>query len=87
MSYNGTDGVQIEYRAPRIEDQPAPIPNDRQAIVDLVVADLAERKRLGVERYGTPLQAHNGRDGLVDLYQELLDACCYTRQLIEERAQ
>lgn len=55
------------------------------SIQALVRADLEERERLGVERYGTPLRAHNGRDGLMDLYEELLDAACYARQLIEER--
>jgi hypothetical protein len=65
--------------------QPAPIANDSTPIVDLVVADLAERKRVGIERYGVPLQAFNGRDALWDLYEELLDACQYIRQAIEER--
>lgn len=68
-----------------IKDQPAPVPNDKPAIADLVIADMQERKRLGIERYGTPLQAHNGRDALVDAYQEALDLTMYLRQAIEER--
>jgi hypothetical protein len=68
-----------------IADQPPPIPNGRRPIVDLVVEDLVERKRIGTERYGTPLQAHNGRDALVDAYQEALDQTLYLRQEIEER--
>ncbi len=67
-----------------IEDQPPPVPNERKAIADLVIEDIEERKRIGTERYGTPLQAFNGREALVDLYQELLDAVQYIRQLIEE---
>jgi hypothetical protein len=70
----------------RIVDQPPPTPNDRRPIQALVRADLEERERVGVERYGTPLQAHNGRDALVDAYQEALDLACYLRQAIEERA-
>lgn len=69
-----------------IEDQPPPLHNDRPAIADLVLEDVAERKRIGIERYGTPLQAHNGRDALVDAYQEALDLVMYLRQAIEERA-
>lgn len=69
-----------------VVDQPPPVPNERPAIADLVIADMVERKRVGTERYGTPLQAHNGRDALVDLYQELLDAVVYVRQAIEERS-
>ena len=69
-----------------ISDQPPPMPSDRVSIQSLVRADLEERERIGVERYGTPLQAHNGRDALIDAYQEALDLACYLRQAIEERA-
>lgn len=65
--------------------QPPPIPNDRPAIQDLVAADIAERKRIGIERYGTPLQAFNGRDALKDAYEEALDLCQYLRQVLYER--
>jgi hypothetical protein len=68
-----------------IEDQPAPLISDGPPIVDLVMADLEERKRVGTERYGMPLRAHNGRDALVDAYQEALDLCVYLRQVIQER--
>jgi hypothetical protein len=50
-----------------------------------VIADMHERDQVGRERYGTPLQAHNGRDALVDAYQEALDLVVYLRQAIEER--
>lgn len=67
-------------------DQPLPVVHDDQpAIHDLVTADLAARKALGTERYGTPLQPHNGRDALRDAYEECLDQACYLRQAIEER--
>lgn len=68
-----------------IKDQPSPIPNTSTPIVDLVMIDLQERKELGIKRYGTPLQAHNGRNSLVDAYQEALDLCIYLRQVIEEQ--
>jgi hypothetical protein len=66
-------------------EQPAPIPNDSIPIVDLVMQDLQSRKALGIQRYGTPLQAGNGRDALQDAYEEALDLCQYLRQAIEER--
>lgn len=50
-----------------------------------VRADLEERERLGIERYGTPLLPHNGRDALRDAYEEALDLACYLRQALEER--
>lgn len=69
----------------QIADQPPPIPNANRPIVELVIEDLEERLRIGIARYGTPLQAYNGRDALVDAYQEALDLCCYLRQEIAER--
>lgn len=68
-----------------IEDQPAPTTNGRTAIWDQVIADMQARDKLGRERYGTPLQAFNGRDALVDAYQEALDLSVYLRQAIAER--
>ena len=64
--------------------QPAPTGNGTP-VTELVIADLQERSRVGTIRYGTPLRAHNGRDALIDAYQEALDLCQYLRQLIEER--
>lgn len=49
-----------------------------------VLVDMRDRDRGGLERYGTRLQPFNGRDSLVDAYQELLDACVYLRTAIYE---
>ena len=46
---------------------------------------MAERAAAGVQKYGTPLQTHNGRDALWDAYQEALDLAMYLRQAILER--
>jgi hypothetical protein len=67
------------------EEQPAPQRNTHPAVWPLVLADMRQRDQMGRDRYGTPLQPHNGRDALVDLYQELLDAAVYCRQVIYER--
>jgi hypothetical protein len=67
--------------------QPPPEPNASRPIWDLVIADMRARDNVGRERYGTPLQMNNGRDALVDAYQEALDLCVYLRQAIEERDQ
>lgn len=65
--------------------QPKPRPNHSTPIADLVIADMKDRKALGIQRYGTPLQANNGRDSLQDAYEEALDLCMYLRQAIQER--
>lgn len=67
-----------------IADQPPPIPSDAVQITDLVIADLEERRQVGIERYGTPLQPFNGRNSLIDLYQEMQDGLLYIRQRIHE---
>lgn len=54
-------------------------------ILGMVLADLTNRALEGKEKYGEPLKAHNGRNSLWDLYQELLDAAMYIRQAIEEQ--
>lgn len=68
-----------------IADQPPPQPTSGPSILTLVRQDLVERERVGIERYGVPLQAHNGRDALVDAYQEALDLAAYLRQALAER--
>lgn len=66
-------------------EQPMSIPNDSVCIQDLVIRDIENRKAIGLKKYGTLLQAHNGRDALQDAYEEALDLCQYLRQAIEER--
>lgn len=52
----------------------------RHAVADRV----AERQREGIGRYGVSLQAHNGRDALLDLDDEIVDAIQYARQALAE---
>jgi hypothetical protein len=82
---SNTSRTYVGYVPADIADQPPPTTNDLPAIWPLVIADCEERHRLGVERYGTPLQPFNGREVLVDAYQEQLDGLAYMRQAIEER--
>jgi hypothetical protein len=67
--------------------QSKPQPNASRPIWELVIEDMWARDNAGRQKYGTPLQVHNGRDALVDAYQEALDLCVYLRQAIEERDQ
>jgi hypothetical protein len=57
--------------------------HDARVAHELLV-DMRARDQVGRSRYGIPLTAHNGRDQVVDLYQELLDAAAYARAGIEE---
>lgn len=67
-------------------DQPPPKPNDGPAVWSLVVKDMNFRDETGFKRYGVRLQPHNGRDTLMDLYEELLDAVVYTKTYMLEVA-
>lgn len=64
--------------------EPMPIPG-KVSILPLVINDLMSRNETGIKKYGTTLQSYNGRDCLMDAYQEALDLCMYLRQLICER--
>lgn len=59
--------------------------NSNVAIQDLVIEDMRARKEVGLKKYGTALQGFNGRDALMDAYQEALDLVNYLRQMIYER--
>jgi len=67
-----------------IKDQPAP-DGGWGNLQALVREDLEVRERVGTERYGTPLQLFNGRNAMVDAYQEVLDLACYLRQHLAEQ--
>jgi len=79
--------------------QPAPIKRTTTPIHDLVIIDLIgtglsgnellmkelnDRKAIGLAEYGTPLQAHNGRDCEKDAIEEMADMICYLKQGIME---
>ena len=76
-------------------NQGMPVRGTGPAIVNLVLddirhypdtlkSDFIRRSSQGELKYTYPLQANNGRDALADLYQELLDAVLYAKQLLEE---
>jgi hypothetical protein len=77
-------GGEVTNFRQRPGDQPLPLGNDGPVIHRLVQDDLEKRLQVGIERYGQPLQAFNGRDSLQDAYEEVLDLAVYLRQRIEE---
>ncbi len=50
-------------------------------IIQQVADDFRARIQLGIERYGHPLQTHNGRDAVRDALDEALDLAHYLKQL------
>lgn len=49
-----------------------------------LIADMRERRDMGIRKHGTPLQPNNGRDAVVDCYQEVLDSIVYCKQAVIE---
>lgn len=64
--------------------QPLPQPGQVR-VTEQVIADLQARTAVGERKYGRPLETHNGRDALLDAYEEALDLCQYLKQVLLER--
>jgi len=66
---------------------PQPQPNAGIATPtwQLVVEDMLKRDVQGEQKYARRHQHDNGRDHLIDAYQEVLDLACYLRAEIEKR--
>ncbi len=78
-----TEWYEARHRWLRAHPATAP---ERQSIQAMVRADLVERERLGIERYGTALYPHNGRRALQDAYEEALDLAQYLKQALVEQS-
>lgn len=66
--------------------EPLPIPNSSRPVWEVVIEDMFQRNEFGKAKYGTPLQANNGRNALKDAYEEVLDLAVYLKQkLMEEQ--
>lgn len=85
MPHYDTGKSLVAHRLDLVREQEAPKANDREHIWDLVIQDMKQRDADGAKKYGTHLQAFNGRNPLVDAYQEALDLVVYLRQAIEEQ--
>jgi len=73
-----------EMEKPSIQKEPSPKEGET-IIVDIVIQDLIDRSKMGRRKYGTVLKTFNGRDALIDAYQEALDLCMYLRQALCEQ--
>lgn len=71
-----------ETRDPN-RDQPLPTPGKVDIQLYLMKALVARREH-GIRKYGRPLESHNGRMALLDLWEELFDALLYLTQQLTE---
>jgi hypothetical protein len=76
----------LEARGDRLATSSEPTPQGTgRDVATLVQEDVEARAQEGEETYGERLTTHNGRDALVDAYQEVLDTAMYLRQELAER--
>lgn len=64
---------------------PKPKKGKAKHTVDMVIADLKERKKAGKKKYGVAHQWDNGRNHILDAYEESLDQTVYLRAELEKR--
>ena len=76
----------LKYLGHNIVQEQQPPQDSAGDMWNAVIHDMEQRRLMGIERYGKPVQPFNGRDPLVDAYQEALDLVVYLRQAIAERA-
>lgn len=82
-----TDHFVYEPRTQRTglnKEEPAPKPSEHPAVWGLVIKDMQDRDHFGAQKYGQRLKPHDGRNTLVDAYQEVLDLAVYLRKKIYE---
>lgn len=77
----------IEQKLKPGDTQSSPKANDSIPICDQVIEDLKKRKEVGISRYGVALQANNGRNALLDCYEEAQDQLLYLKQHLVESEQ
>ena len=53
-------------------------------VQDLIIAEMEESKRVGLERYGSTLQTFNGRRSIQDVAEEVRDLHVYIKQIEAE---
>ena len=59
---------------------------EEQSLLDVDICralrnGIMARRELGISKYGTPLQTHNGRDALLECWDETIDLVTYLYQL------
>ena len=68
------------------KDHQQPLPKKGDVVIyNLVIDDIMNKADRGKQKYGTYLQSNNGRDALLDAYEEAIDLVMYLKQALVER--
>lgn len=84
LAYDHAASLARSMRAKAAKPEPMP-KTGRFEVLPAVIADLNARSIMGKEKYGTVLKTDNGRNALMDAYQESLDLAMYLKQELMER--
>ncbi|MFD7835544.1 hypothetical protein [Streptomyces sp. NPDC059761] len=68
----------------RLGDQPLPHKGG-EPVQERLIEMIKQRRALGIQRYGRPLETFNGRNPLQDAWEEALDLATYLTQLQMEQ--
>jgi transcriptional regulator with XRE-family HTH domain len=79
------DYIRSGHRTAAATQRQAPPKPGSEEVLPALIADLQARSAQGATKYGHALQTGNGRDAMVDAYQEVLDLAMYFKQLLLER--
>lgn len=63
---------------------PSLVGSDEEKGILGVIEELEARKEFGLNKYGTLLQANNGRNAVRDALDEALDLAVYVKQIVTE---
>jgi hypothetical protein len=82
----------LEQKACPTAARPAATPEpmstgNGEVVLTEVIRDLFARDEIGRKKYHTSLKTDNGRDALMDAYQEACDLVMYLKQAIMERGE
>ncbi len=70
---------------PAAVNEPEPTPGTMDVWPELV-KDIEARVKMGLAKYGDVFQADNGRDSLMDAYQDALDLVIYLKAELMRRS-
>ncbi len=84
MDYNKYEPEPERNKHPAVWQEVLQSLRQRPDVPSTLLRDMQQRDDFGRQKYGTPLQPFNGRNPIIDAYQEALDLVVYTKQAVIE---
>lgn len=78
------DSMRVTPKLQTLFQNQGAIRDEPNEVTSGILDDLARRTELGIKRYGQPLMTRDGRDTILDAYEESLDQAQYLQKLVIE---